>query len=383
MTTQPCFEHHYIDHDSLLEAFVQQLKQVEQVAFDSEGNSLYNYHTRVCLIQLTFHGKNYIIDPLAEIDLNEFLDILTHKKLIIHDADYDLRMMRATFGFEPRSEVFDTMLAAQVLGYSKVGLSDLLQEVLGVTLSKKGQKSNWAQRPLTRSQLEYASADTYYLEHLAQCFEAKLKETDRYDWHKQQCERMVVSSKQDREKDPDHEWRIKGVGLLTQKQQAFVREIWYWREAEAEKSDRPPFKILGNREMIELALWAEAHPDLPLRYGPKLPKNCVGRRLAQLELSIERARSLRPHQWPRPKPLVHRPSENHEYKHIVDRLIKECEKKAVELGIQPSVLATRAALTIIAKVKPATVEEIMNCTNLLEWQAELILPILHETNLED
>ena len=114
-----------------------------------EANSLHHYFEKVCLLQMTVSGKNYIVDPLGDIDLSDLLAALAETDLIFHAADYDMRMMLSSFGFRPERPVFDTMIAAQLVGEEGLGLVTGTSNFLGVELTKDGQKSNWAQRPMS------------------------------------------------------------------------------------------------------------------------------------------------------------------------------------------------------------------------------------------
>ncbi len=137
----------YIDTNSGLDALIPRLGHAERIALDTEADSLHHYFEKICLIQLSFHGEDYLLDPLSKIDLSQFLNVLSTKPLIIHGADYDLRMLRTSFGFRPQREVFDTMLAAQILGYEQFGLAALIHRYLDTTVTKQGQKSDWSLRP--------------------------------------------------------------------------------------------------------------------------------------------------------------------------------------------------------------------------------------------
>ncbi|GAG26310.1 unnamed protein product, partial [marine sediment metagenome] len=153
MKDRPEISYTFVDTPAPLETLSARLKQTNRVALDIEGNSLHRYFEKVCLIQLTFDGENYILDPLAGLDLSRFLRVLSATPLILHDADYDLRMLHSSLGFRPRREVFDTMLAGQILGCTQYSLVALARDFLEVSLTKRGQKSDWTQRPLTKAQL--------------------------------------------------------------------------------------------------------------------------------------------------------------------------------------------------------------------------------------
>ena len=123
MNTLESVEYVYVRETATLDALVQRMGMVERVALDTEADSLHNYFAKVCLIQLSFNNEHYLIDPLCGLDLAEFLAALAEKRLILHGGDYDLRMLRASLGFSARQEIFDTMIAAQLLGFEEIGLA--------------------------------------------------------------------------------------------------------------------------------------------------------------------------------------------------------------------------------------------------------------------
>src|SRR5258705_8317269 len=263
----------YVREHTAMEALIERMGTAERVAVDTEADSLHNYFEKVCLIQLSLGEEHYIVDPLAGLDLSGFLEELAGKPLILHGGDYDLRMMRASLGFRARREVFDPMIAAQLLGIEQIGLAALIEKYFGVTIEKAGQKSDWSCRPLSAQQLSYAVNDTRFLEPLADCLARELSERGRLEWHAESCRAMVQSTGRDKSRDPDDAWRIKGTGRLTRRQLAYLREIWHWRDEHARRANQPPFKIFGNQLIFELITCAEAHPCVPLHPGPQLPRS--------------------------------------------------------------------------------------------------------------
>jgi ribonuclease D len=147
-------------------------------------------------------------------------------------------MLRLGFGFEPKGEIFDTMLAGRLLRLESLNLAGMLHHVLQVTISKGSQKADWSKRPLPDHLLEYAAMDTHYLLELAARLEAMLQEQNRTGWHQQMCRRSVraaVNHKPDI--DPERDWRIKGSSLLNRRQLAFLKQLWLWREKTGQKAD--------------------------------------------------------------------------------------------------------------------------------------------------
>ncbi|MGC9326440.1 MAG: ribonuclease D [Candidatus Hinthialibacter sp.] len=369
-----CAIFQYIDSQRPLDRLCEKLTAADRIALDTEADSLHHYYAKVCLIQLTFGEENYIIDPLSEMDFSAFLRVLSSKTLIFHGADYDLRMLRSSLGFRPCGEIVDTMIAAQLAGYEEFGLSALVQRFFDVSLANLGKKTDWSKRPLSPAQLQYACEDTHYLLPLAERLQILLQEKGRMEWLRECCERVLAAAAVDKPRDLDKVWRIKGVRFLDRRQLAYLREIWHWRENEAQLADLPPFKILGNQKMLEIVQRATRHPDRPLREGLSLPRNCVGARFARLEKAIRKARDLPEEEWPSLKKPQPPPVQAPNCKALITALMTESAKIADSLNIAPSVLATRSALTSIAHHRPQTLRDAAACSSMMRWQAEILYP---------
>jgi ribonuclease D len=362
----------YVRERAAMEALIGRIGATERVALDTEADSLHNYFEKVCLIQLSLGEEHYLVDPLARLELSGFLEALAVKPLILHGGDYDLRMMRTSLGFRARGEVFDTMIAAQLLGIEQIGLAALIERFLGVTIKKTGQKSDWSRRPLSAQQLSYAVNDTRFLEPLAQCLARELSERGRLEWHVESCRAMVQSTGHDKSRDPDDAWRISGAGRLTRRQLAYLRELWHWRDEHARRANQPPFKVFGNQQILELITWAESHPGAPLQQGPKLSRNVRGSLLTTLEEALVRAAGMSPSQWPELRRRERDEPPSAECLKRIDALRGACARIAKDLGIAASTLAPKAAIEAVALSQPRTVNEIMQRGGLLRWQAELV-----------
>ena len=364
----------YVRESVALERLIRRLLRASRsVALDIEADSLHSYAEKVCLIQLSVGGEDFVVDPLSDLDFSGLVEVLAGKPLIVHGGDYDLRMLRVWQGFRPRGEVFDTMIAAQLLGIEQIGLAALVERFLDVTMTKDSQKSDWSRRPLSEKQLRYAANDTRHLEALAECLHGELVERGRVGWHRESCAAMVDATGRDRPRDGREAWRIKGAGRLTPCQLGYLREAWGWREERARRADRPTFKVLGNRQLLELVLWAEAHPGEPLEQGPKLPRDIVGSRRRALRHALDRAAAMTPAEWPEriKTPRVHPPPMDQRQ---FDALRGECAGIAEALEIAPSTLAPKAALEAIVQQRARTLDEIMAGGGLLRWQAEIVRP---------
>ncbi len=370
----------YIENDSDLKSLVSQINAADRIAIDIEADSLHPSFEKVCLIQLTINSSNFIVDPLAGMDMSGLLDALAHRPLILHDGGYDLRMLYSSLRFRPYCEVFDTMLAAQLLGFEHFGLGALLEHYFDLSHSKRAQKADWSKRPLSPDLLQYASDDTRYLIRLADCLADELGKLTRLPWHSQACERMVRQTiVQKPPPDPENVWRIKGASLLGKSELRFVRELYFWRISQAEKADRPPFKIMHNKLILELAAWANLKPMDPLKKGPKLPRDCTGKRLTALENAIRKAHDTPESDWPARRKKSTPKHAVPDRKLFILTLRDECSNLAAKLNIAPSVLATRAAVAAVAYNDLRTVDDLTNSTPLMRWQAELLQPLIRKT----
>ncbi len=361
----------YVDTDAGLLDLVARLEGAPEIALDTEADSLHHYSAKVCLIQLSAGDEHAIVDPLAGTDLSALLRVLARKPLVLHGADYDLRMMRTSFGFLPEGEVFDTMLAARLLGCREIGLAALVERFFGKKLSKGGQKSDWSRRPLSASQLRYAADDTRYLPALAAGLRDDLERLGRLDWHRETCASMVLQASHESEEEPGDRWRIKGSFKMTRRELHVLRAVFAWRDFEARRADRPAFHILGNQQLLELAVLSASDPTGAFPAGLKLPRNCRGRRLQALKQAVRDAAAQPESAWPACR---QRERQRSAPAGRLKALRAECDRLARDLGIESSALAPRPALVNIAREKPATLEGIMKCGPLLGWQARLLEP---------
>src|SRR3954453_11024702 len=218
-----------IDTAEKLTVFVRMLQAASWVAVDTEADSLHAYPEKVCLIQISTVAGDELVDPLARVDIAPMLDALTGHELIMHGADYDLRLLSKHHRFVP-SAVFDTMLAARLLGLRQFGLSHLVELYLGVKLEKGAQKANWAMRPLTERMERYARNDTHYLKSLSDKLKAELEAKGRLKWHQDSCARLILECSAEQADDTNLMWRVKGAHLLGRPSLAVLRELWKWRE---------------------------------------------------------------------------------------------------------------------------------------------------------
>ncbi|MGH7605718.1 MAG: ribonuclease D, partial [Gemmatimonadales bacterium] len=173
----------YVATPGALTALVESVRREPRVAVDTEAASFHRYRDRIYLIQLSTPRETALIDPLAVADLAPLGTILADPEIekVFHDADYDLRVLDRDYGFRA-VRLFDTRIAAQLVGEPAIGLAALLEKFLGVKLAKEHQKADWSRRPLPAGMLAYAAADTHHLLALRDLLERRLRELGRLAW---------------------------------------------------------------------------------------------------------------------------------------------------------------------------------------------------------
>ena len=349
-----------IDTEQKLAEFLPALRAATWVAVDTEADSLHAYPEKVCLIQISTAAGDRLVDPLASLDIAPVLDALSGHELIMHGADYDLRLLQKHHEFVP-SAIFDTMLAARLLGSRQFGLGDLVEKHLGVKLEKGPQKANWAVRPLTARMETYARNDTHYLKPLADRLKAALQAKGRLGWHQETCAQLVAESTVPRTPDLDAVWRIKGSHLLERPALAVLRELWQWREREAVSANRPPFFVLSHDALVSISAAATAGKPV----DPFLPKHFSERRRASFLKTLAHAATVSQERHPRIlRSISRRPTEGERRRFL--ELQKVRDARATELEIDPTLIASRATLSDLAHDQEGHISQLMT------WQKSLL-----------
>jgi len=361
-----------IEQRAELEELARGLLEEPVVAFDTEADSFYHYFDKTCLVQVATRRQIYLLDPLAmggPAELFPLGPVMASPEVrkIFHAAEYDIYVLKRDCAFE-FANLFDTMISAQLLGYPAIGLAALIERHFHKTLPKDEQRSDWSVRPLSETQLDYAAADVRYLIRLAEKLERELRRKDRLDWAHEEFAALTRRAWPEREFDKLGYLKIKGARKLDPHQLSVLRELFLLRDRRARQADRPPFKVLGNRTLLEIAQNMPSSMERLRRI--KGVTDLILRRMGrELMPAVERG-AARAH-GPIPKTAgppgrrrIDRPTER-----ILMQLKRWRTRRAQELEMDPGVLCPNAALEAVAWRCPASQEELWEVKELKGWFA--------------
>jgi ribonuclease D len=355
--TLPDFE--YIDTQGGWDRCIDTFNGEAAVAIDLEANSLFAYREQVCLLQFSTAAGDYIVDPLAGLDLSRLGELLANQAVekIFHASEYDLMLLKRDHDWEIRN-LFDTMWAARILGYKNMGLAWFLREFYGVELSKKYQKANWAARPLSTDLLAYARADTHYLLRLRDDLARNLEEAGKMDEARETFAEQCAVRLPDQSFDPEGFWSLRGARQLTPSQQSVLRALYLFREDEARRRDLPVFKVLNNEALINMARENPRNKKTLSALRGVGPRN-VERYGNYLLRVIRDARREPPPDLPARKKR-HDPGIIDRY----ERLSQWRKSRAMEFGVESDVILSRDTMWTIARDNPNSLDDLARITGM-------------------
>jgi ribonuclease D len=356
-----------------LNPLLKAIESVPEVYLDTEADSLHHYFEKICLLQFTISSEtqpqNFLVDPLANLDLKPLFEFLKSKILIFHGADYDLRMLQLGFSFSP-FQIFDTMLGARLAGHTGLGLDALVLKYTGKTLDHASQKADWSRRPLSERLLTYAVEDTRHLPTITKNLREELKNLGRTEWHRQQCAQLIeLTGNRKAVEDP---WRIKGSFDMDRQKLAILKELWLWRDAEARDTDLPSFRIFNNESLLQWVTWARENPKGDLHNGPKITHRWADRRYRAFKSAIDRGWATPLEDCPSPPPRGKRPAFDPQFSVRMTRLKATRDGIAKRLQLDPSILAPNSMLEAISTRYPRTLEDLSKIERWLPWQTEVL-----------
>jgi ribonuclease D len=342
----------WVNQPQKLVEITQELSTQDILAVDTESNSLYAYQEQVCLIQFSTRNKDILVDPLALSDLSPLGPIFNSNKImkVFHAAEYDLICLFRDYGFQ-FNFLFDTMIAARTLGYHKIGLGSLLEEYFDIHMNKKYQRANWGRRPLKPEMLEYARLDSHFLIPLAEILQRELHETGRWALAKEEFLRLSENIQDTTESNEKDFWKLRGARDLTNRQAAVLKSVYQFREKQAEKQDRPPFKVVSHQALMDIARKPpENLEDLANLYS-------LNQRLVkQYGRGLLRAVQVGKKAPPEIPPNYERPDEA--FLHRIDALKDWRKSVGREISVPSDVILPKDVLNRIARGNPENKSEL-------------------------
>jgi ribonuclease D len=347
---------------SLVE-MVQALSQEPILAVDTESNGLHAYREQVCLVQFSTPETDYLVDPLALQDLSPLAPLFADPGIekIFHAAEYDLICLSRDFGFK-FANLFDTMLAARILGRSMLGLGSLLESEFGIVLDKRHQRADWGKRPLPEDQLSYARLDTHFLIPLRDAMRQELQDRQRWELAQEDFQRLC-SFPERIETDEVSLPHITGAHELTPQQHAVLAELCKYRDQVAHQLNRPLFKVFGSDTLLDIARYCPGSLRELSELSGMSPRQ-VDRHGRQLLAAVRRGLRADPVYQPRPV----RP--NDAFLNRLDRLRTWRKKAALELEVESDIILPKDLMVSIAEKAPRTLSELGEILHETPWRAQ-------------
>jgi ribonuclease D len=360
----------FIDRPDAAARQVRELAGVTELAIDTEGASFHRFVDRIYLIQLSTRQHTAILDPLAVTPqtlaplgaLLESPDV----EIVLHDADYDLRLIHQDYGWHVR-RIFDTRVAAQLLGLRAFGLAALLERYFGVRLDKKHQRADWSMRPLPPDMLDYAALDTMHLLELRDRMREELERMGRISWAREEFARLE-GTKWDAEDSAMTFLRVKGARDLSRRELAVLRELVPWRDSVAKSMDRATFRVIGNEQLLEIARRQPRTRD-ELAEIRGVSRGLLEIRAAELLAAVKRGLEVPEADLPR-FPKAPRWDRDPQFDAKVNALKTVRDDASRRLDLDPGVLASRERLEAVARRAPQSLDELGEIRELRKWQIE-------------
>lgn len=360
----------YLDTVESVDRFLAELSDVRSIALDTEGASFHKFVDRIYLLQLSTDRHEAVIDPLP-IGTPARLGALLEDRaveVILHDADYDLRLLHQDYGWRV-TNLFDTRVAAQLLGIRAFGLAALLEQFFGLKLDKKHQRADWSMRPLTADMLDYAAQDTRHLIGLRDRLHAELEKKGRLHWAQEEFVR-AEGTRWEVELPDTSFLRLKGARDLTRRELAVLRELVRWRDGIAAELDRATFRVAGNEVLFELSKQAPRSRD-GLFAVKGFPRGMSESRVAEALDAIARGLAVPEADLPRFAKSA-RWDRDPDFDDRTARLKTVRDAMATALDLDPGVLCSRDRMEAVSRKNPQSLEELETVTELRRWQVETL-----------
>jgi len=350
------------------------LQQTSSCIMDTEADSMHHYQEKLSLIQISVGKYHWLLDPLCKLNIKPLWKCKALKNITFHACDYDLRLLAKFHGFHPES-IYDTSIAAKLLGEKQTGLAALVEKYFGIKLNKENQKADWTRRPLSPEMCRYAVLDTVYLDAIKELQCKKLEKLGRMEWLREFCEALLINSKRNKsefsENDAKENWRIKGSNSFKPLELQLLRAAWNWRNEIAQKRDVAPYRVLNPYLMLDIVkAIAKNKGKINEHNLPRMPRNMKGALLQSFIKELNEAASAPAEEFPRQIPRKATPRTNIN-EDLREKLRELRNEKAAQLKIESGLLAKQSQLNVLADSLNGTWEEKFEIAEFMNWQKEI------------
>ncbi len=358
------------------EPLVRSLAESRRFALDCEAAGFHRYSDRLCLVQVTTADGTFIVDPLAFDPSGTLRGPLEDPavEVVMHGADFDLRLLDRDLGIRLRG-LFDTQVAASLLGESALGLQALLESRLGVSLSKKYQRADWAERPLKDQMLEYAADDTRHLARLADLLREDLRAAGREAWAEEECRALEESATAPSDEEPeDAVTRVKGARDLTPREVTALREALDWRDAIARARDRATFRVVGDPALLEAVVRRPLSTSelAAIKGFPKALAHTDGDELLRRFDHVAQLPDAQLKPYPRGTRRGGPGRPSPEVEELAEALKNARNRRAEQLGLDRGTLLPNALLVATAQAAPRDEATLAAVEGIRRWQVEAV-----------
>ncbi|MCL2100706.1 MAG: 5-formyltetrahydrofolate cyclo-ligase [Fibromonadales bacterium] len=365
-------EYILVDNKNSFKKMLAVLEQATACVMDTEADSMHHYQEKLSLIQISVGKYHWLLDPLCGLNLKPLWKCKAMKQITFHASDYDLRLLARFHKFHPKN-IYDTSIAAKLLGEKQTGLAALVWKYFKINLDKENQRADWTKRPLSPEMCRYAVLDTVYLDAMKEIQCEKLQKLGRMEWLKESCEYLLKKIRNNKNDDecPKESWRLKGSNVFKPLELQILRAAWQWRDQEAKKRDLAPYRILSPYFILSVAkAAAKTKGKIDERNLPKLPKNLKGKLLPSFLAALNAAVAAPASEFPGPilRKATPRTAINDDLREKLRELRNE---KALQLKIDSGLLAKQNQLNALADDLNGNWEEKFKAAEFMNWQCEI------------
>ena len=367
-------EYIWVGDKSSFNAMLAILQQASSCVMDTEADSMHHYQEKLSLIQISVGKYHWLLDPLCELNIKPLWKCKALKNITFHACDYDLRLLALSHNFHPQS-IYDTSIAAKLLGEKQTGLAALVEKYFGIKLNKENQKADWTKRPLSTEMCSYAVFDTVYLDAIKELQCEKLKKLGRIEWLQESCETLLINLRKNKSElsknDSKENWRLRGSSSFKPLELQLLRAAWNWRDKLAQKKDFASYRILNPYLMLDIVKGAAKTKGKVSEYNlPRMPRNIKGSLLQSFIKELNEAALAPASEFPAPIPRKASPRTNIN-EDLREKLRELRNEKAAKLKIDSGILAKQSQLNTLADALNGNWEEKFKAAEFMNWQKEI------------